>query len=246
MATAGKIMVFLTLALSCIFTAYALVVFTQSPNWGWDKAKAPKEFGQPVPSELDKRKAALERLAAERARALAALETARKNLALAEKNIAKNQLWYAQELEKVQAGKDFDIKSIQKNDAGLWEKEDADGKPKFGKVVAKKTYENYLTELRGLMVEITKLKDDVDASIVKQKNLTEQLDGATDKMGKKQKGLYALIEVERNVQKRALEELEELKPSYFQELVDSQLLLKRQESLLHRIKQLENLGVAKR
>ena len=78
------------------------------------------------------------------------------------------------------------------------------------------------------------------------KRKPEELIGKKDEAGKRQKGLYALVILEQEVQRRAQEELGDLKPTYYQELVDSQSLLQRQESLQYRLRQLENVEVSKR
>jgi hypothetical protein len=254
MEKAGKIMVLTTVAFSLVFCAYALAIYVQPINWGWAAKYKQKEFGKDVPSELEKRQAALKKLADEKERAVRAWTAASDTLAQTEAKIAYNQYWYAQQLERIQSGKDADvgkdpIKDLKYDAKGLVELDtpkDRTGKPVFDRVVAKKAYDSLVKDLNNLLTKIARVRDDIADIIKEEKNLTEELNGVIDAKGKQQKGLYALIDFERAVQNRAKEELEDLKPNYYQELVDSQLLLKRQASLKFRLNQLKVIGVAQK
>ena len=64
--------------------------------------------------------------------------------------------------------------------------------------------------------------------------------------GIKEKGIYDLINREREIRQAAQDELDEVKPKYYQELVGSQDLLERQKQLRLRVQQLKNIRVTRR
>jgi hypothetical protein len=235
----GKLLVYMTVLCSFVFLALAAAVYLISPDWGWDVKHARKEFGQPIPSEIEKRKPIVSELARVKSRARAAWEEASKKLATIETEIPENQLLYSDELARIDTGEPQDLKALQKSKPWLFENDPKTGKPPFQFGGIDNTYDGYLRQLNQLLGQIKKTRDEVNLVIKDEQDLTEQLNGKMDAMGKQEKGLYALIGLEEEVRKRAQEELEDLRPSYFEELALSQLLLKRQASLRARVEELK-------
>jgi hypothetical protein len=252
MTRLGKICVLVIVVLSLLCFLYGLGVYTYSIDWGWSANYTRKDFDQKIASEIDKRKATITELAAAQEAAAAGWKRARTELAKIETTIAPRQLQYTEELARIQGGKDLTLAELEKqmpwlkkDFPGLWEKDPRTGKPAFDSDAAK-AYHGYLTKLYGVFTDIKTVRDDIDKMIAKQKELTEQLVGKVDNAGKRQLGLYALITKEQDVQKRAREELKDLKPQYYQERIESQVLRDRQDSLRSRLEQLKNLKTAKK
>jgi hypothetical protein len=225
----GKAFVVAVVVMSLLCCSYALMNYTGAVNFGWQSKYARKEGNDPIPSELDKRKPVLDKLAKEKGRAVTDWVYARDNLAQTESRIAENQLQYTRDLERLQSGKDFDIKSLKRNPkTGQVDLDPKTGRPELDKVVAKRSYDRYLREWTGIINEMNKTQDEIQKTIAKEQALTEELNG------KGGRGLYALIDVERDVQKRARAEMDDLKPRLFQTLVDSELRKKRNRALTRR------------
>jgi hypothetical protein len=237
MTMLGKVFVFVVLALSLLCCSYALLNYTNAINFGWDKKG--KEMDEVAPSEIDKRKPVLEKLAKEKGQVVADWTYARDNLAQTEGRVAENQLEYTLTLERLQSEpKDITIKSLKRNPRGALELDPKTGRPELDKVVAKKSYDKYLQELGKLFTQIKAKQKEVAKTISAEQEVTEQLNGKTVR-GKQSRGLYALIEVELGVQHRASAEIDDIKPKLFQELVESQLRLKRNRALKVRRDQLK-------
>jgi hypothetical protein len=248
MELTGKILVFATLVLSLLCCAYGVVMFADPTDWGWDKKYQAKDAGQPVLSELDKSKLVVEGLAKEKARAFAEWKKARDSLARLDLTLASNQAWYNQEISRLRSVGEFNVRTLKQEDTGRYvldPPQGRTGRPVYDKVVAKKTFDKYLGDLADLLTKIDSARSEVDKSIAQEKRLTEELNGPVDQMGKQQKGLYALVGIEEDVRRRALEEVEDIKPVLYQELVDSQSLLRRRDALRYRLAELKNVGVAR-
>jgi hypothetical protein len=243
MAILGKILVLLNVLLSVLCLVFALGVFTNSINWGWKPEFQRQEFGTKVASELDKRKATLQDLAESRKRFSAAWLTARAKMIKSEANIAKDQLRYVEEVDRIQKGADSKIAEIttKKENKWLTEKNKKIGQSLFQGDLTK-SYQRYLDEIRGLTKEITEMKEKILAILDKEKDYTEKLIGKEEKKGKREKGLYALIRLEEEIRHRAEEEIKDLRDIYVQEQVDSELYLRRQRSLRLRLRQLEEVA----
>jgi len=243
MAILGKILVLLTVLLSVLCLVFALGVFTNSINWGWKPEFQRQEFGTKVASEIDKRKATLQDLAESRKRFSAAWLTARAKMIKSEANIAKDQLRYVDEVNRIQEGTDSKIAEIttKKENKWLTEKNKKIGQPLFQGDLTK-SYIKYRNEIEALTTEITEMKEKILAIVNKEKDYTEKLIGKEEKKGKREKGLYALIRLEEEIQHRAEEEIKDLRDIYVQEQVDSELYLRRQRSLRLRLRQLEEVA----
>jgi hypothetical protein len=239
----GKLLVLATVLGSFVFLGLAAGVYLNSPNWGWDPKEARKEFGTVIPSEIDKRKPIISELAQARGRAKAALADAKASLAKVEADIPKLQLQYSDELTRIRSGAGMTQKQLL--DAKPWLFDVKTKKPLFQFGDIEKSYLEYSRQLTKLLDESKKKQEEVETVIKEEKDLTEQLNGKMNAMGKREKGLYALAGLEEETRKRAEEELEELRPAYYEELALSQLLQKRQASLKSRVEELKTTGSEK-
>jgi hypothetical protein len=239
MAIIGKILVLLTVAISLVLFVFAFGVFTNSIDWGWKPEFARQEFGTKIASEFDKRKAVLKDLDESKTRFLDGWTKARVNLIKTEEHIAEAQLRYVDELNRIQSAKTA-VKIADLKKRIPWTTE-----PKFTDETTK-SFTTYVGEINNLTKEINQVRDDIATIIDKEKDVTEKLIGKEEQKGKRDKGIYALIDLEKAVQRRAQEEMADLRELYVQELVDSQSYVDRQDSLRRRLHELENLEVSKR
>ncbi len=271
MTILGKILTLILVALSLACFLVGLGIYTYSIDWGWTATYTRKDFDTKIKSEIDQRKDTLAELADFQGRNLAALKIAHQELqetehgfkhpdGTVEPSIAARQREYARELERIRAGADFTVQDLRKRKPWLFDKKQKpwlDRKPWLAKEAprmgpplfdsdATKSYHGYVTELNSVLTKISTIRKQVDQVLADQKRLTEELVGKEDNAGKRENGLYALITGEQDVQKRAREEINDVKPLYYQELIDSQLLRDRQDSLRYRLRELENLKTAKK
>jgi hypothetical protein len=231
MTAFGKGMVLAVVGLSLLFCGYAVTVYANHIYHD---------------QELKERDKTLQQLAGDRQLATYVWNQARTEQGRAEKYLAANEWWFTQELAKARSGANYDIKDLKREANGDYTTDEM-GLPVRGNVISDKTYDGYLQELNRLGKEIeatrNKISDKIDAEALLTKKLNGEFDPATRKQV--EPGLYDLISHEADVQRRAREEVDELKPKYFQELVDSQLLLNRRASLSARVRQLEGLDGGK-
>jgi hypothetical protein len=259
MTLAGKILVFTILVFSLVFCTYAVVVFAGPVDVGWDAKHARKEFGTPVESELKKRQDTVKKLEGVRNTVLASWREARKDLARTAARVPENQVWYTYQLERIRTAGPVDerngvlgLKTDAVGQLVLDLPRDKTGRPVFdpGQLLFDKTYVKYIGQLETLFNKIKALTDEKTGTIMgilkEEKRYTDLLNGEKEDGIKKKKGIYDLIDRERDIEQRGREELSELKPKYYQELVGSQDLLERQKELQLRVQQLKSLGVARR
>lgn len=249
----GKTLVVLNVALSILFLAFALGVFTNRIDWGWKEPRL--ELGQRVPSEIDKRSAAVKLFLRHRDMVEQAVDAAQKELRADEFNWASYHLDYASLLEMVRSGKgDLDIKAIKmdkKKGELIFEstqpgKAQVDGpvfyEPKIGpKVQVKNSFESLDQVLLGIQKQLDDMAKDVGVEADKMTKMAELIDGkynaAKDK--KIKPGIYDLLEHEKDVHKQLKREMEELEPLWVRKLVEAQLLVTRKQELEARLKELK-------
>jgi hypothetical protein len=241
----GKILVMLTVVFSFLFLGLSAAVYLNSPNWGWDPKHARKEFGQPIPSELDKRKPIITQLGQVKSRAVVAWNDGSKKLADIERAIPIYQYRYAEELARIRASADaINPKAlVELPPKDMW-KDPRTGKLVFEFGETSNSYLKYLGQLKTLLGEIQAKRTEVEAAIKEEQKVTEELNGKMEG-GKLEKGLYALMGLEEEVRRRAEEELEDLKPIYYEEQLHSQSLLRRQAALNARIEELKTTSKTK-
>jgi hypothetical protein len=238
----GKGLVLVTAVLSVAFLAWAIAVYTQSIDWGWKDPR--KELGDRVPSEIDKRTAAVKQAAGFRARAEAGARDGRVNLALAEDDYTHNVLLYRAKLAELR-GADGKI-AIQplKYVQGVLIRKDprATAPPAFEEKPLPgldKSTAGYLKELDDLQAQLVAITAEIDNLIKKEKELTVNLNGQKDEDGKVVKvGMYELLEREKKTQEQIRAESDYLQPLWVEELSQAQFLLDRMGRLDQRLKEL--------
>jgi len=239
----GKGLVLVTTAVSGVFLAWAIAVYTQTIDWGWKDPR--KELGERIPSEIDKRTAAVKDALAFKARAQAGVVNAAEGLAVAEKDYPHNVLLYRDKLAELRAdpGK---IKVVElkydKNGVLVRNAPRATAEPAFETVVpgAEKSSAGYLAELKKVQADLDALTAEIKDLTEKEKELTVNLNGKKDEDGKVVKvGMYELLEKEKKTQEQVKVESEYLQPLWVRELVDAQLLLARMGRLDQRLAELK-------
>lgn len=245
MTTLGKTLVLVIVALSIPCFLFGLGIYSYSIDWGWTTDYTRKVFDQKIASEIGKRQAVLAELADAQNRALIAWKRAQTELAKTESTIASRQLQYTRELERIQAGESISVEDLNHQKPWLFKKNPRTGKPFFDSD-ATKSYHGYITDLNAVLTKVNTVRTQINKVMADQKRLTEELIGKDEGGGKQGKGLYALITMEQDVQKRAREEVNDLKPLYYQELIAGQVLRDRQDSLRYRLQELENLKTTKK
>ncbi len=239
----GKGLVLVTAVLSVAFLAWAVAVYTQSIDWGWKDPR--KELGDRVPSEIDKRIAAVKQAAAFRARADAGARDGRVNLARAEDDFTQNMVLFRAKLAELQ-GADGKI-AIQplKIEKGVLIRKDprATAPPVFEEKPLPgldKSTAGYLKEFDDVNSQLVAITGEIDNLINKEKELTTNLNGQKDEDGKVVKvGLYELVEREKKTQEQIRAESDYLQPLWVQEVADAQFLLDRMSRLDQRLKELK-------
>jgi hypothetical protein len=243
----GKALVLVTAALSLAFLAWAVAIYTQTLDWGWKDPR--KELGERVPSEIDKRIAAVKQAAAFRARAEAGVKEGRVNLARAEDDYAGNVLLYRDKLAELRSadGK-IDIRGLkyEKGVLGRKDQQRATSPPVFDEKPLpglEKSTAGYLKELEDLQARLVAITGEIDNLIKKENELTVNLNGQKDEDGKVVKvGLYELLEREKKTQEQIRAESDYLQPLWVEELSQAQHLMERMSQLEKRLKELKQNG----
>jgi hypothetical protein len=249
----GKTLVILNAALSVIFLTFALGVFTNRIDWGWKEPRL--ELGLRVPSEIDKRTAAVKLFLRHREMVEKAVDAAQKELAADELNWAAYHLEYASLLDMVRSGKgDLDIKAIKMDrkkgelifDPTQPGKAQVDGpvfyEPKIGpKVQVKNSFEALDQVLQGIQKQLDDMAKEVGIEADKMTKMAELIDGKYNptKDKKIRPGIYDLLEQQKDVHKQLKREMEELEPLWVRKLVEAQLLVTRKQELEARLKELK-------
>ena len=130
---------------------------------------------------------------------------------------------------------------LQKEKSWLFEEDAKTKKPLFEFGDIENSYLEYSRQLTKLLDESKKKQEEVEERHQGSKRSLDRssLNGKVNATGKREKGLYDLASAEEETRKRAEEELEELRPAYYEELALSQLLQKRQASLKARVEELK-------
>lgn len=230
----GKGLVLVHLFLSLLVMTWAAALFLQFTDLGWKEPR--KELDVRVPSEFDKRAAALR----ESYRVLAGntpfLKKTQKTLAELEPFRAQNYLWYKQELARLQSDPNpIEVKEI-KYDKGVLILDTAGkpyGRPELGPKIdgLEKSQATYDKELQKINKEIEDAIKETSEWLEKQKDVTEKLNVKGEK-GKVEKiGLYVLLENEKKAQDQARFEMEYLTPQWVSAKKEAEELLQRRQRL---------------
>jgi len=233
----GKGLVLVTMAVSGIFLAWAIAVYTQTIDWGWKDPR--KELAERVPSEIDKRLVAVQDAVASKARAQVVAKEAADNLAVAEQDYDRNVLLFRAKLAELKSG-EGKIKVVElKHDKGILVRNEkrATAAPVFEGVVpgAEKSTAGYLADFNKLQADLVAVTAKIDQAIKQESVLTIHLNGVK---GVKP-GMYELLEKEKKMQDELQEGMEKVQPLWVRELVDAQLLLARTGRLDQRLAELQ-------
>jgi methyl-accepting chemotaxis protein len=247
----GKALVLVHTSFSLLALAFAGMLFLQFTDFGWVQPR--KEYETRVPSEIDKRVAALSQAYTVRNREVARLRPdpktagpdAQEKLYLVMSNVTPNRQFYDKELITLKKGTDpIEVKSLTFKD-GMAEPDIARvGKPQFGppletpdKRKVTKTLETIRKELADLTEKHKELTKDtmrlIDANIA----LTVKLAGDKDR---NLRGLYEILEEESLLQRRLKKELDEIRPKWADALREVAIFNDRRDSLettIYRLKQ---------
>jgi hypothetical protein len=239
----GKGLVLVTTAVSILFLAWAVAIYTQTIDWGWKDPRS--ELKERVPSEIDKRMAALQEALRLTARSQAEVNDRASELAVAEKDFDGNVHLYRAKLAELYTAKGaIKVQEIGYDKGKLLHNppDRRTAPPAFGKVMdgIKKSLAEYQKEFNALQKEMDDVTAKINETLKKESELTVNLNGKKDENGKLEKvGLYTLLEKEKMTHDQIKAELDYLQPLWVQELVDAQLLLERTARLEHRIAELK-------
>jgi hypothetical protein len=243
----GKGLVLLTVALSVLFLAWSIGIYTQTIDWGWKDPR--KHLGERVPSEIDKRIAAVTQGLRFKVRAQESVKDAAKSLAEAEQDFPENVLSFREKLAELRSG-EGKIKVVElKYDKGVLVRKSprATAEPVYDAVVpgAEKSVAGYLNDLNKVQSAIDAVTAEIRKLNEQEKELTVKLNDQKDEKGNVVKvGIYGLLDIEKKRQDQVAEEMEYLRPLWLKELVDTQSLRDWTERLDQRLRELQRLSRA--
>jgi Skp family chaperone for outer membrane proteins len=244
--TIGKILVLINLGFALLAMAFAAGIFLQQVDFGWKEPR--KNLEQRVPSEIDKRSAAV----TEAYRALETvqpdLKPAQTQLRQAEDRFGPNHLFYVAQLKRIHSDrKPLTAPEIVLQGGKPQLDKEVIGKPVFGKPapLIAKSYAAYEEDLKRLVGEvdlktkkkirfgeIDKIEAEIQALIAQEKEQTLKLLGLKDDAGKVLKpGLYGLREVERKRFDQVKFEIEYLRPKVQETRLEANGYLERRTDL---------------
>jgi hypothetical protein len=221
----GKTLVVIHVALSVLAMTWAAALLLQFVDWGWKQPRL--DVNERVPSELDKRTAAVNEAVRAQKMALAPVKKSKEDLFGAMSRYAQNHLYYRNELEK--------LRSYQ-GDAALVVKEPLTNQNVEG---VDKSIVQYEKVLQGLQADNDKLVKENRDWTAKAQQITMQL-GGLDETGKKVKvGLYDLLENEAQMQARIRFEKDYIQPQWAEALEQAQQFRERREGLQRALDRLQ-------
>jgi hypothetical protein len=256
----GKTLALIHVALSVMLMVVAVALFFNAVDFGWkqparywrDDAKS-KGSNVLVPSELDKREAAMRQMIRAEKDQLGQIAGARHKLDKISMSLAENHLEGVALLTALEsADGPLEIRNVQYTEAGVVLKPALDprvGFPALPIVVKEvnKSYAKYLEALNDLDRDINQTHASVKKLQAAQEELTKRLTGKLDDMGQPMRdkagnvigpGWVYLTEAEVQSQRELQKELEYLQPFWVKEVVDAQMVVTRRDSLLRRLQEL--------
>jgi hypothetical protein len=261
----GKILALLVVGLSLVLMTLALAIYLNAVDFGWEQparyfreAKGKKGDNLLVPSLFDKREAAMRKLVRIKRDELARLGNLQDNWAAVAMILGKNHLAGQELLDQLAKGEgELKIKALKYNENGelavIAESNPELAFPALETEMPgiKMSYAGYLAKLKDLDDQIKEKQENTDDLLKKEKDVTARLSGKMDKDGKQvvdksgsviEPGWFYLLEAEYQAQRELLRELEYVQPLWVKELVDSQQVLARRDSLLRRLEELGDKG----
>jgi chromosome segregation ATPase len=242
----GKFLVSLNFGMALFFLTWALMWYTQTPDW---KAQVEK-LGEDINSAATRRDSAQ------------ALWTEERPLVpQAEKERAEYQAWYADQLQILRTGKNKNGKAVEPVIRKLVRQPNGllldinDKKPEnlvqilvasdpaaqpAEKFEALRSFDDYDAELRKLTMEQAENQKEIVKLTDKVRELTERIAGVKDKS----LGLRRELEDQQNYKKLFTDEMSVLKPQLVARFLESERLKVRLKQLNARLKQLQDADVA--
>jgi hypothetical protein len=261
----GKTLALLQVGLSLALAALALAIYFNAVDFGWEQparyfseAKGQKGNNLLVPSLFDKREAAMRKLVRIKRDELTRLDGLQEDSAAVATILGKNHLLGNQVLEQLAQGEGtMEIKGVRYNENGelavIAESHPELAFPALETALPgiNMSYAGYLAKLKELDSRIEEKQASTDDLLKKEKDVTGRLSGRIEKDGKHavdksgsviEPGWLYLLETEYQAQAQLLKELEYVQPLWVKELVDSQQVLSRRDSLLRRLEELGDKG----
>ena len=227
----GKTLVLIHVALSLLALAWAGAILLQFVDWGWKQPRL--DVSERVPSELDKRIAAVGEAERSMKMTLPPLKKSQDAWHAAMDLYAVNHLTYRDELQQLQ--KAPGVLSVSEV---IFDK--------AGKRIAGPKVDDIDKSLVKYQEELAKLQKDVDKLVAehrdwtdKSKLITMQLNGMDAKGNKTKVGLYDLLENEAQTQARIRFEKEYLQPQWAAAIKSAQDFTERHERLKEALERLE-------
>jgi hypothetical protein len=255
MNSLGKLLVLAHVFLSLVAFTIALALFFLAPDWG--RLEPRSDDIERLPSELDKRIAAVKQAEKARDTAVPPVKVAQDELFAAMNRYYKNHLFYREELARLRSGAGAIQAKGLKYTAGVLELEPKGiGVPVLDQDIPgiEKSYEAYRRDLldkeEGVFKKIAELTEALAGVIAKHSQVTAHLQGLNPMTNKKDRlGLYDLLDHELTMQHRIRAEMAYLQPQWAQSLEDAQSYAERRARLqetLDRLKEtLKDQGKSK-
>lgn len=245
----GKGLVLAHAAFSLMALAGAIGIYFQFVDWGWREPRlgpSALELTQRIPSEFDKRSAALKQALAAHEVVMAQVKPAADSLAESQDRFRKNHAFYNEQLASLRsASKPIEVRELAFKDGQLALEKSASGKasgrPEFGNKVPgiEKSYAGYLADLKEVDAKIADMVKQVRKSTEATKAVTFRLNGKDDAGKEVQAGLYTLLENEKNAQDLLRAEKDYLQPIWARTLEEAELLTERRARLQRTLDRIE-------
>lgn len=230
----GKSLVLIHVTLSLLALVFSGAILLQFVDWGWKEPRL--DVAERVPSELDKRIAAVNAAIKARNLALPPLKQSQEALFDAMERYAQNHLFYRAELQRLRdytGDAPLTVKEVKFLDGALDLEVPRSGKPKWGANVEgiDKSLVQYHKDLEALQQKIAKVVKENRDLTDKAKLITLRLNGMDEKGNKVQVGLYDLLEHEAQMQARIRFEKDYIQPQWADSLERAQEFLERRDRL---------------
>jgi hypothetical protein len=240
MTNLGKTLVCIHTGFSLLLCAWALAVYSNRIDWSDRAAQGERPAGV-LAGKIKEVKDLMDSLTP----AEMALRTGRAQLAAKEALRAQDQVWYLTEMNHLRSGATANNPAraiVFLNNDGRVDPNPANAdRPKM--VPANDRFGKPLRSLVSYNQEEETVQKELEAVLVRYESLIKEDQALTDRLiGPK--GLQQRLVDEKVKREDVVREQEMVRPHLINNVVDSELILKRQKALLDRIKELEKVGVA--
>lgn len=239
--TLGKFLVFVQVIFSVLAMTISAAIYLQKLDWGWKEPR--KDIYVRVPSEIDKRTAAVIEALRVKENAMAPLKVAQAAHADAEPRFAANHLVYSKLLTKLRSDPNpYDVATDPVKEVkivgGVVQLETPIDKPRAGKPVLEnplpqilKSYDLYAEDLKVIQKDIDRLEVEIKDLVQKEKAITFKMTGKDDAGMQVRIGLYTLMNDEKQMQDQMKFETDYLQPLWVEALDRAELFYERRERL---------------